>query len=249
MRCFTDDAVTELAMKKTAGEPVGERDLAHLDACEGCRKAVEREMRTVRELARAMRTLRDQPPGPCLSDNDLSEFVDGALDAADVERVEAHLARCGECLRAVAALDALMQTTDTAASPIRYAIRLAKQGVEFVTKPDRGFRPSMLAYVPTLKEDAGDRDVTAWTQNADGHPLHFKLQHAGDDRVHLTLAVESRAIDPARTTVTLRQNGDLVQSETLGPDRLVRLPDLHRGRYTFEIQADDLDLRVDLELQ
>lgn len=250
MRCFTDDAVTELAMKARAGEAVGERDQAHLDECTECREAVARQTATARELARAVRTMNVEAPGPCLSDNDLTEFVDGALDEADAARVEQHLARCGDCLRSIAELDTLLQAADTAASPVRYAIRLVKKGAEFIAQPERGFRKSMLAYVPTLKGPDDARELCAWSQNVDGHPLHFKLQRGDGDRVHLTLSVDSRNLDPARTQVTLRKDGDLVQSEALGADRLVRLPDLQRGVYSFEIQAaNEVDLRVEIDLQ
>jgi hypothetical protein len=250
MRCFTDDAITELAMKQHAGEAIAERSQDHLEACAECRDAVKRDTATAREMSRALRTAPGNGPGPCLSDNDLSEYIEHSTDPDDLARVERHLAACGDCITALVELDNLIQVSDSATSPVRYAIRLARSGAEFLTKPDKGFRKSILAYVPTLKEPDDARDLCAWSQNVDGHPLHFKLQGADDEHVHLTLSVESRGFDRAKTTVTLRKDGDLVQSEQLGSDGLVRLPNLHPGAYAFDIQSGpDLDIRIDLNLQ
>ena len=249
MRCFTDDTLTELAMKSVAGEALGERELKHLDGCGGCTDALKRETAHAREVARAIQTANKTAPGPHLNDNDLSEFLEGALEESDASRVEKHLAKCRDCIASLTQLDELMQITDTSLSPVKYAIRLVKQGAEFITTPERGFRQSILAYVPTLKETTQEKDLCAWSQYVDGHPLYFKLQNGDGERIHLSLTVESRSIDPAKTNVTLRKDGDLIQSEALSMDRLVQLPNLRRGVYAFEIEAPEVDLRVEIDLQ
>ena len=43
------------------------------------------------------------PATPCIDDDTLAVFADGALDAAARARVEEHLVSCDSCLEAVAA--------------------------------------------------------------------------------------------------------------------------------------------------
>ncbi len=55
-----------------------------------------------------LKQYRAQTPGfkgnGCLNENDLAEYVDGAISESDRERIERHLAQCGFCARWVAEL-------------------------------------------------------------------------------------------------------------------------------------------------
>ncbi|MBP9087822.1 MAG: protein kinase [Kofleriaceae bacterium] len=93
----------------------------------------------------------------CLSDNDATEFLAGALPAAGLQRVEKHLASCKDCRTLIAAVgasgdDATGRDSDVATAPRALRVPAAPK-----LPMDVGNDPTVAATVSLPRKNIGDR--------------------------------------------------------------------------------------------
>ena len=93
----------------------------------------------------------------CLSDNDATEFLAGALPAAGLLRVEKHLASCKDCRTLIAAVGASGDAGDGRDSDIATAPRPIRVPAAPRLPMDVGNDPTVAATVSLPRKNIGDR--------------------------------------------------------------------------------------------
>ena len=93
----------------------------------------------------------------CLSDNDATEFLAGALPAAGLQRVEQHLASCKDCRTLIAAVGASGDAGDGRDSDIATAPRPMRVPAAPRLPMDVGNDPTVAATVSLPRKNIGDR--------------------------------------------------------------------------------------------
>jgi hypothetical protein len=149
-----------------------------------------------------------------IDDNLLAEYVDGQLDQADRERVEAMLARDPESLRDGMELAALArEVVDQHPSVIEYVIGVAAKGLKMLIHPETGFTFETPEPVPVLgggpaiptrefstftpksqgETQPREQSSFTWIQFASNLRMTLTATHAEQERVDLTLRVNDTA--------------------------------------------------------
>ncbi len=97
--CLTDADIVRLWDQAVGqGEEVALRE--HITNCASCRRRWEEHCRDADSVAQLLRDARSAPPAPtkeCLSDEQVSQYVGGALTPEAAKAIDEHLATCREC--------------------------------------------------------------------------------------------------------------------------------------------------------
>ena len=107
--CLSDTDMGRLWEGDTS--PQERRDFqSHLETCADCNARWKRVAEGGQYLAGLYEAAAGVSVGSCLSDEQMAAYVDNALNAADKQQAEQHLAQCEQCSEAVRVIQELSET-------------------------------------------------------------------------------------------------------------------------------------------
>ncbi len=238
MNELTDERLVELAFTKANGEALSPEDqvlLARIEASESHRAAFHDYLQTIGKLRGAFKEQADAAGAAAepLDENTLAEYFDGMLSEKERDRVETRLVKDPHALRQLMDLADLAEALPKA-SAIKYIIRMAKEGLEWLAHPKQGFELLELRPAQVLGKTPASA-VQTWTQQLGPVRMQCRIQSSKEGRLVLSLKLVSPSPPPKGSRLAVKTRGIIIQSEPLPETGEITLRNLEPDTYDVEI--------------
>lgn len=227
----------------------------HVETCPSCAEQLNSLLEVIRGVRRVLTVAaKEGGGGPCLDDNRLAAYFDGAVEGEERDQSEAHLVSCDECFTKLLDLsEAMKGIPKERVSSLRYVLRLAKKGMELALHPEEGFawvkQEPAVAMGPNDK-NKDERRSWSWTQASGDFVILFSAIQIDDLHVDLSLCVEHKPFPVKGVRLFLKSHHRLLQSELLSDAGKVELRHLETGAYDLELlplHGEALTLNFDIQ--